>query len=299
MSVSSWPARPTNGTPVRSSSAPGASPTSISRAVGEPVPKTVLVRDRARCGQRSQTATSAASAASRAGRPSGGMGGMANSDSPKNDAAGNTFGTLGAAGAGRGGSSTADFGAGTAGDGAAAGGFGARRGIAAGITGAGMRSRPARPSASRCWRTSRINRDRSSHALSDTFLRPFLGQHGGLGPAGRLRAPGPSRDQPGAPVVGEVRPGPFEYHDEPVPEPDQEKDVDEQPGHPGDPARELDEVQVGDGRRPADRGQRAFVTIMERLPWLTSQAAHDVLGGMFPFLDRGGGHAGDRLAVLH
>ena len=32
--VSSWPARPTNGTPCSSSSAPGASPTNISSAVG-------------------------------------------------------------------------------------------------------------------------------------------------------------------------------------------------------------------------------------------------------------------------
>ena len=46
----------------------GASPMNISRAVGEPVPKTVWVRVAARCGQRWQTATSAASAASSAGR---------------------------------------------------------------------------------------------------------------------------------------------------------------------------------------------------------------------------------------
>ena len=43
-SVSSAPARPTNGSPWRSSSAPGASPTNISSASALPLPKTTLVR---------------------------------------------------------------------------------------------------------------------------------------------------------------------------------------------------------------------------------------------------------------
>src|SRR6185295_15293205 len=42
--VSSWPAAPTKGSPVRSSSAPGASPTKTSGASGLPTPKTMLVR---------------------------------------------------------------------------------------------------------------------------------------------------------------------------------------------------------------------------------------------------------------
>ncbi len=41
---SSWPARPTKGSPWRSSSAPGASPTNISSASALPAPKTVLAR---------------------------------------------------------------------------------------------------------------------------------------------------------------------------------------------------------------------------------------------------------------
>ena len=41
--VSSWPARPTNGSPCRSSSAPGASPTNIRSAFGLPTPKTTCV----------------------------------------------------------------------------------------------------------------------------------------------------------------------------------------------------------------------------------------------------------------
>src|SRR5438045_892303 len=48
--VNNWPARPTNGSPCASSSAPGASPINISSASGLPTPKTVCVRERARCG---------------------------------------------------------------------------------------------------------------------------------------------------------------------------------------------------------------------------------------------------------
>ena len=49
----SWPARPTNGRPWRSSSAPGASPTNIRSASALPAPKTVLVP---RLGERAERA---------------------------------------------------------------------------------------------------------------------------------------------------------------------------------------------------------------------------------------------------
>ena len=42
--VSSWPARPTNGSPCRSSCSPGPSPTNIRSACGSPTPKTTWVR---------------------------------------------------------------------------------------------------------------------------------------------------------------------------------------------------------------------------------------------------------------
>src|SRR5450756_2905743 len=42
--VRSCPARPTNGTPCASSSAPGASPTNMIRAAGDPSAKTVCLR---------------------------------------------------------------------------------------------------------------------------------------------------------------------------------------------------------------------------------------------------------------
>src|ERR1043165_1149933 len=55
--VSSCPPRPTNGTPVRSSSAPGASPKKHNRACGLPTPNTVCVRVLASSLQRVQPAT--------------------------------------------------------------------------------------------------------------------------------------------------------------------------------------------------------------------------------------------------
>ena len=57
----SWPARPTKGRPIRSSSAPGASPMIIKGAAGLPSAKTVFVAVRFN-GQASNSATSAASA---------------------------------------------------------------------------------------------------------------------------------------------------------------------------------------------------------------------------------------------
>ena len=53
-SVRKPPARPTNGRPWRSSSAPGASPTNIRSASALPAPKTTLLRV-SESGQRSQT----------------------------------------------------------------------------------------------------------------------------------------------------------------------------------------------------------------------------------------------------
>ncbi len=55
--VSNWPAKPTKGSPSRSSSAPGASPTNMIRASMFPTPNTVCVRVRARTGHFRQEAT--------------------------------------------------------------------------------------------------------------------------------------------------------------------------------------------------------------------------------------------------
>ena len=60
---SSTPALPTNGRPVRSSSAPGASPTSASRAPAGASPTTTVVRLAASSGQAAQACAAAASSA--------------------------------------------------------------------------------------------------------------------------------------------------------------------------------------------------------------------------------------------
>src|SRR5262245_10578685 len=59
---SSWPAAPTKGTPCLSSWKPGASPTNIRSAVGEPEPKTTWVRPLA-SAHRVQSATASPYAA--------------------------------------------------------------------------------------------------------------------------------------------------------------------------------------------------------------------------------------------
>src|SRR4051812_25937795 len=109
MSVNNAPARPTNGRPVRSSSAPGASPTNISRAAGLPSPKTVRDRDAASIGHLVHAATSAASAASAVGRSSVGTGAPSSCGSSNNEAVVvRTGGGGGGGGAGRtGGAATA------------------------------------------------------------------------------------------------------------------------------------------------------------------------------------------------
>src|SRR5580704_15428334 len=59
MRLSNWPAAPTKGSPCRSSSAPGASPTNMIRASGLPTPKTVCVRVALNSAQRTHCATRA------------------------------------------------------------------------------------------------------------------------------------------------------------------------------------------------------------------------------------------------
>ncbi len=64
-------------------------------------------------------------------------------------------------------------------------------------------------------------------------------------PAARRPPPAASRtnesrlvfsDEPDAALVGDIRPGPLDHHENPVAEPDQVQDVDEEPRQPGEPA---------------------------------------------------------------
>ena len=64
-------------------------------------------------------------------------------------------------------------------------------------------------------------------------------------------------------MVGEVRPGPLQDHQDAVAEADEEEDVDGQPGGPGNEAAEFDAPEIGDSRGAADRGERSFVAVAE------------------------------------
>src|ERR1019366_8280601 len=84
----------------------------------------------------------------------------------------------------------------------------------------------------------------------------FLGL--GLGPARQFVAAG---NEAGAALVGEIRPCPLDHHEQSIAEPDQEKNVDEQPREPGEIAGQLELAELGDGGGAADRGQAAFVVV--------------------------------------
>src|SRR5438876_12329505 len=84
----SWPAAPTKGCPLASSSAPGASPTKHKSTLPPPRPNTVCVRVLANSAQRQQPATSCASICSAWRRSSSGTedaGGATGSSTNKPD----------------------------------------------------------------------------------------------------------------------------------------------------------------------------------------------------------------------
>jgi hypothetical protein len=114
----SWPARPTKGRPMRSSSAPGASPMIMTGAQGLPSAKTVLVAVRFKA-QSSKPATNPASAATVSALAASRRADCAASAGDSARAFGGAAGTARAADGGGGGATTgADAASWTAGDGA-------------------------------------------------------------------------------------------------------------------------------------------------------------------------------------
>ena len=91
-------------------------------------------------------------------------------------------------------------------------------------------------------------------------------------------------------MIAEIRPGPVDHHHESISETDQEEDVDQQPGKPGEEARELDSPEVGDGGSASDGGEAALVNVVEWLERFPLSSAHDVPGRVPPLLD---GHGRD------
>src|SRR5258708_7188491 len=105
------------------------------------------------------------------------------------------------------------------------------------------------------------------------------------------RALAPPQDEPRAALVSEVSPGPGKDHHEAVPEADQKEDVDGQPGDPGHEAGELEGSDHGHRRAAPDGGERAFVHVAEGQERLAPPGAKDVVTGVPPPLDGGGGRA--------
>ena len=90
----------------------------------------------------------------------------------------------------------------------------------------------------------------------------------GVGLGGRLIG-GPSRqvgaagDQARAAFVGRVGPRPLNEYQQAVAKADEKKNVDEQPGEPGDEAGDVDASELGDGGGAADGGQAALVPVVD------------------------------------
>src|SRR6059058_2592481 len=83
-------------------------------------------------------------------------------------------------------------------------------------------------------------------------------------------------DQAGATAVRDEAEGPAHDHEQPVLEPDEVPEVDNEPCDPGEEAAQLEPLDLGDGGRAADRREVALVAVAERRRLARAQAvAHD------------------------
>src|SRR5207302_11420991 len=86
-----------------------------------------------------------------------------------------------------------------------------------------------------------------------------------LVPPGADGEGGPPGDEPRPALIRRVGPRPLEEDQEPVPEADQEEDVHEEPGEPGDEAREVKPPDDGHRGGAADGRDASLVTVAEAL----------------------------------
>src|SRR5688572_21645405 len=114
-------------------------------------------------------------------------------------------------------------------------------------------------------------------------------------PRFRLEIP---RDQARAFVERDVSPGPLHEDGEAIAEADQENDVDEKPDQPGQPAAQVDEIEVGHGFVPADGRHAALVPIAKALRLPAFDHRHDIARGVPALLHRHWRNARQRLAAL-
>ena len=79
-------------------------------------------------------------------------------------------------------------------------------------------------------------------------------------PAGEVGAAG---DEACSAFVGHVGPGPLNKDEQAVSESDEEEDVNEEPGEPGEESGDVDFAELGDGSGASDGGEGTFVPVME------------------------------------
>src|SRR5688572_21810343 len=86
--------------------------------------------------------------------------------------------------------------------------------------------------------------------------------------------------EPRAAIVRDERPDPLKEHAQTIAKPDQEQQVQEEPGQPSQRARKLELAEVGDGSRAPNRRQRALVVIAKWYERLARERAQDVSCGV-------------------
>src|SRR6266478_2305041 len=100
-------------------------------------------------------------------------------------------------------------------------------------------------------------------------------------PTGEMRVP---RNQSRAPFVGEIRPGPLHQHNNTITEPDQEKDMNEQPRQPGKKARNVNLAKLSYRCRAPNGCQIAFVEVVKVLTRLTTEVGGNIVSSGFALL---------------
>src|SRR5450432_2100044 len=100
-------------------------------------------------------------------------------------------------------------------------------------------------------------------------------------------------NQAGIAAAGRINPQPTQGNGEAVPHADQEVDMRESPGPPGEPAAHLDPTEIDDRRASADGGQIAGMPVAEiPLRGIAAQPQPDGAGNMQALLLRRGSDAG-------
>src|SRR6185437_16036515 len=125
------------------------------------------------------------------------------------------------------------------------------------------------------------------------FALPFFRRC--LYPAGKSRVTG---DEPGAAFVSEIGPRPLNEHDNAIAKADQEKDMHEQPGKPGEISRDVQLANRGNSGGAADGSKVSFVEIIKVLAGLVLEIALNIFCDGASFLQCNGCDPGQQVSML-